>query len=753
MKISYRSALSVIFLLQALLLPALAGAGVLTPRELAGKLATALSGAAGGGAQGSVAVLDFPYYDGKLGLGSVKAADALAVNLAGAGVKVAERRLLEQLLREKKLERSGLFDESTVAELGRLSGAAFFVLGTLEDREDGVSSLNLRLVDAGTGLMIHGGEYLLARDWERRAVPRDFDGKLEMSVSFEPEQKGMPALSPSRPASGLLDLSGVDIAALEKYDALLRLEKSSPDYSGIAAGWEEFASVAPKHKEISLARAESWRRYADELLRRETRAALREGEMEEAFAKLSRLFALETIAHAQKAAFAEKFLDAYGWDSPHAAAVRIYLPVPCVQGKKAGFCYPDGSVAIAGRYDMVMTFREGLALVQTGNKRGYVDLAGTQVIKPASFERAGAFSEGLAPVRIKKWGYIDRRGKVVIKPVYYEGGLFSEGRAAVRIEGKWGYIDTSGKLVIPVKYDSAGGFKEGSAIVKAGRKYGLIDPEGKYLAEPGYNVIHPFSGGLARVAVGEKFGYIDRRGRIVLEPVYDHAGELSGGLARVAVGKKFGYIDRSGHIVLEPVYDHAGDFSEGLASFCKDRKCGFIDKSGEPVPGLEFPSNRGEGYSFRREHDLSKIRFSEGLAAVPRTTDSGLFFKYVYIDRRGEVAFPGEYKEAAPFEGGAAIVEKEVDGFAIGSLAKVKQCAVIDRKGKGKLIDGCYSIKRVGAEIFVAKENPSCILGARGWKQCGHSEFLDMQGEFARVKGYYGTYLLDNWGHSMPVPK
>jgi|GEM_PF-4774984 len=721
MKISYRSALSVIFLLQALLLPALAGSGVLTPRELAGQLAAALRGAAGGGAQGAVAVFDFPYYDGKLGLGSAKAADALAVNLAGAGVKVAERRLLEQLLREKKLERSGLFDENTVAELGRLSGAAFFVTGTLEDLEDGVSRLNLRIVDAGTGLMVHGGEYLLVRDWERREVPRDFDGKLEMSVSFEPEQKGMPALSPARPASGLLDLSGVDIAALEKYDVLLRLEKYSPDYARIASGWAEFASVAPKHKEISLARAESWRRYADELLRRETNAALREGEMEAAFAKLSRLFALETVAHAQKAAFAEKFLDAYGWDSPRAAAVRVYLPAPCVQGKKAGFCYPDGSVAIAGIYDMVMPFREGLALVRTGGKRGYVDFAGAQVIKPASFDRAGDFSEGRAPVKKgKKWGFIDRRGKVVIKPTYTAFDPFSEGRAAVVLGGKCGYIDAGGKMVIPAKYDMADSFEEGSAIVKAGGKYGLIDPEGNYLAEPEYGVIHAFSGGLARFSAEGKFGYLDRRGRIVLEPVYDHAG----------------------------------DFSEELASFCKDQKCGFIDKSGNPAPGLEFPAVKKRGYEYYifsgrlfdgDEHPLNRIRFSEGLAAVPGlppgSNPDSSYYKYTYVDHSGAVAFPGEYGDAMPFEDGVAIVQ-----FGKGP------CGFIDRNGKGTPIKECRSIKRLGAEMFdVTGPGWHYILNARG-RRLG-TGFNGMMGEFVRLWHDGRNYLVDKWGQKMTAPK
>ena len=171
-----------------------------------------------------------------------------------------------------------------------------------------------------------------------------------------------------------------------------------------------------------------------------------------------------------------------------------------------------------------------------------------------------------------------------------------------------------------------------------------------------------------------------------------------------------------------------------------------MGKSGGPVPGLEFPSNRGKGYSHREEHDLTRIRFSEGLAAVPRTTDSGLSFVYVYIDRSGAVALPGEYTEATPFDGGKALVTK-------GSFSRyrVKQCAAIDRNGEGTLIDGCYSIKRVAAEMFLADLNTarSCLICAREGSRC-HYGFSEMQGELAIIKSF-GIHLLDKWGRSMRV--
>jgi len=190
-------------------------------------------------------------------------------------------------------------------------------------------------------------------------------------------------------------------------------------------------------------------------------------------------------------------------------------------------------VVIPIKYDIVGSFREGLALarVEPGEdipnyKYGYIDKEGKEVI-PFKYDIAHDFSEGL--VRVELWedfhhgktGFIDKEGKEVIPIKYDDVGFFSEGLARVKLNGKWGYIDKEGKVVIPIKYDMADDFSEGFAPVAFGE-----------LEE---NML--FHG---------KWGFVNKEGREVIPIKYDWAGSFSKGLAPVTFMGEEGYIDKEG---------------------------------------------------------------------------------------------------------------------------------------------------------------------------------------------------------------
>jgi hypothetical protein len=187
--------------------------------------------------------------------------------------------------------------------------------------------------------------------------------------------------------------------------------------------------------------------------------------------------------------------------------------------KKWGFINKKGETVIYPRFDRAFNFQEGLSCVNIGGyyvdpydeghsefikgRRFYIDKNGKTVIKlKRKIKKAFSFSDGLALVRTKKkWGFINKNGKFAIKPRFIDARSFSEGLAAVKINNKWGFIDKTGNIIIEPTFDFIRYFSEGFAAVQVGDKWGYIDKKGKYLAKPRFHIAYDFSEGLAVVTM------------------------------------------------------------------------------------------------------------------------------------------------------------------------------------------------------------------------------------------------------------
>jgi hypothetical protein len=234
--------------------------------------------------------------------------------------------------------------------------------------------------------------------------------------------------------------------------------------------------------------------------------------------------------------------------------------------REVGFVDSHGNTVIPPRhYDDVGVFRENLAAVKIGNKWGYIDLTGEQVIEP-KFRKAGEFSEGLAAVEVTagKSGFIDQTGAMVI---HLPAGAtawskFSEGfcQIEVRVPSQGGIIDENGKI------------KE--------QRFGFIDKGGKVIIAPRFSYVDSFSEGLAGACIGvKKCGFIDRSGKFVVTPRFDFVSQFSEGLASVLVNHKFGYIDKSGNIIIEPQFVYGSQFKNGVVVYDDFA----IDKTGKVI--------------------------------------------------------------------------------------------------------------------------------------------------------------------------
>lgn len=310
------------------------------------------------------------------------------------------------------------------------------------------------------------------------------------------------------------------------------------------------------------------------------------------------------------------------------------------KGEKIGFIDKMGNEVIPCIYDFMedadCSFREGLAFVRQGDKYFFIDKEGK---KPFDFKYGSAnnFSEGLAVVwKDGKCGYIDTKGNEVIaltdKQFYSD---FSDGLAAVSKDGKYGFIDKTGKLVIPFDYEQLEpeeepSFHEGLAAVGKNGKYGYIDKNGKEIVPFKFDSAFDFSEGMAVVAQNDKWGFVDKNGNIVIPCEYESANSFSEGYAVVSKDEKYFFIDKNGKKALPTISDNGiGSFHDGLASFNKyadgDMRVGYIDKSGKEVVPCIY-----SGYG----HD-----FSEGLAVVQK---DGIFG---FVDKEGNSTFDIQSEE------------------------------------------------------------------------------------------------------------
>ena len=282
-------------------------------------------------------------------------------------------------------------------------------------------------------------------------------------------------------------------------------------------------------------------------------------------------------------------------------------------------------------YNEGRNFSEGLAAVRKGNKWGYIDKNGKEVI-PCQYEDAWDFSEGLAMVqtrKLKKEGqegnfrnclkYINKHGDIIINSIAesvlvgqflygafrinnYSHPFFSEGIAN---DPNIAY-DKKGNILFFIRkmgnYNITGRYSCGMALAQRSDSpyvYGYIDKYGKPVMSFQWSDAYDFSENYAWVAgVSQNdntklcYGCIDKEGKTVIPFLYErgytegkkyeqHGGYVfSEGLAGVKRDGVWGFVNYKGEIIIPFEYEEVYDFSEGFAWVKKNGKWGIVDKFG-----------------------------------------------------------------------------------------------------------------------------------------------------------------------------
>ena len=171
-----------------------------------------------------------------------------------------------------------------------------------------------------------------------------------------------------------------------------------------------------------------------------------------------------------------------------------------------------------------------------------------------------------------------------------------------------------------------------------------INEDGSVRFEMEAKFAYEFSDGLARVKVSSvvnnqwvsKIGFVDMDGKIVIEPQFEKIkgrGFINGrAWVRVTKDANWKLIDKTGKEIPTAGYAKVGyihDDNFNLLAVYQDGQLGFVDYDGNVVIGCQY---------------LGGTTFPQGLACV--TAYAGTEEKYGFINPKGEVMIPFQYKQA-----------------------------------------------------------------------------------------------------------
>lgn len=242
---------------------------------------------------------------------------------------------------------------------------------------------------------------------------------------------------------------------------------------------------------------------------------------------------------------------------------------------KIGFKNQSGAVVLPAKYDLVESFKDGIATVKIGNKCGVISRLGKEII-PVKYDWIASFYEGIATVRIgDKYGAISRLGKEIVPVKYEHIGKCSEGLISYdnrSFSGKYenGYFNKTGEVEFyynPVEgtFMTCGDFSEGIAIIE------VTAVMGEYLSKSIYyginehgdkivdfdediKILKSFSEGYAAARFynngSPKWGYVNKQGELVIDMKWDDAESFKDGKAKVAVSEKI------------PDYDEEAEYAD-----------------------------------------------------------------------------------------------------------------------------------------------------------------------------------------------
>lgn len=153
-------------------------------------------------------------------------AEELTSLLVRQGAKLLERRLIDEALRELRLNQSDLVDSRSAKRFGRFTGAELLLLGSMTEFEKTIK-INARLVDIETLDVVSTGEVLISKDRQifgPMGIP--YPGRLVINTA----------------GGSMVSLDGTPVGQTNLWGNL-RLDKVKPGSHSIAVQKEGYRSA------------------------------------------------------------------------------------------------------------------------------------------------------------------------------------------------------------------------------------------------------------------------------------------------------------------------------------------------------------------------------------------------------------------------------------------------------------------------------------------------------------------------------
>lgn len=329
----------------------------------------------------------------------------------------------------------------------------------------------------------------------------------------------------------------------------------------------------------------------------------------------------------------------------------------CVKkGDKYGFIDKLGHEIIPCMYDGNSTCYNKRIIVKRGDKEGCINIENETVI-PFIYDEIEPFNDSVSVACLEgKYGVIDLNGNVILP---FENGYvysFTEGLAGVsNKEGRWGYVDKKGNVVIDYKYEDIGAFSEGWAFVRYNGRRVFIDKLGNIVLEPNTKwdiVLRPWTEGKIPVIVDwspYRCAYMDRKGNLVSDIITGSLESFDNGYAEVEISNKFGLIDSKGVFILPCKYDFVGrDIFHKWYSMKNNKGLVYVANEGR----VGFFNTQTLKFSIPLEYESIGIEFSEGLVCAERNSKGG------FIDMENNIVIPFVYDVVGDFSEGFAVVKR-----------------------------------------------------------------------------------------------